>query len=368
MDILAWTFKEPKDVDPIALSNRGANVYRKQIIYTGTFTKHGKSFKVDKRLLRHWAETGNLFLSKGIGVPMPNTHDDTADDKRADVVQFELGKDSKGRDSLFVHFEFVQGLSADVQASLKGSDVSIFSPPEYEVSGNTYKWPVKHVAFTSYPVVPDLDKSHPIAASLEEKTKMDLKEFAKLLGLELDDATIADAGLLRTALTTHFASFKEGKIDLPIMQPIPDPTAPTPLPTPAPVLQPPAPAPAPVDPVAPVPASAPMAASNAIVKLTAENRRFRLNELLTQRRITPAQAKELSDVYCQPDKMAIAFSTQSGSFTDGFEAVCTALSKNEPLALSEQSPSQVPPTDSKGRKTMMDVVNRKRKAQGLEPV
>jgi hypothetical protein len=164
--------------------------FRKEAIYVGEFfapqPDGGKQqFTVTKADLEHWRDSINLQLDRGIRVDVPSGHTTESEASRGQVVAADVGKDSQGRDALFVDIEF-----ADKEAArmAKTAEVSIFSPPSWEDGlGNTYSRPIRHVALTQQPVIPNLD-AFTLVASLDEKvSSMEfLTQIAQALGLEVD--------------------------------------------------------------------------------------------------------------------------------------------------------------------------------------
>lgn len=155
----------------LASSSTGARRYRKQLIYEGELLKRqpGKSdqvIKVPGSRIDHWAFAMKDFIRDGVEIPMPKGHTDDPELKRAEIVDVEVALDGKGRKSLYGVYTFT---SPEAEQSLRSSDVSVYSPPTYTnpVTKKQYDWPIRHVAFTNYPVVPGLEKAQAIAMSFE---------------------------------------------------------------------------------------------------------------------------------------------------------------------------------------------------------
>lgn len=75
------------------------------------------------------------------------------------------------------------------------------------------------------------------------------------------------------------------------------------------------------------------------ISMGRENRSMKIDQLVAQRKITPAVAKSLKDQYCTDQ--AISLSLQPGAKSDSFDGIIAALSLNEPvIALGEKSGRQ----------------------------
>lgn len=171
--------------------------FKKEAIYVGEFfapqPDGGKQkFSVTKADLDHWKRSIDLQIERGIRVDVPSGHVTDPEASRGEVVAAEVGKDSQGRDALFVDIEFADDEAARMA---KTAEVSIFSPPSWEDGlGNTYSRPIRHVALTQQPVIPSLD-AFTLVASLDEKVSpMEfLAQIAEALGLPAeaeDEATL----------------------------------------------------------------------------------------------------------------------------------------------------------------------------------
>ena len=332
-------YLQPPDCDTLELASATPNTYRKQVIYAGQFTKtEGKGvkqrFKVDKQLLLHWERIGNEMLTNNIGVPMPSLHTDEPEAKRADIVRFEFGKDSKNRDALFVHFSFVSGLAPDTLAALKASDVSIFVPPEW-TDGNNKKYdrPIRHVAFTNSPVIPGLDPTTALAASFEENTNMTMAELAQALGLQVedgaDDSAIGQA--IIDAVTNLKKSSESGEEALP---PSSDTQGASPAPSAAPTP--------PVTKETVTREFKPLAAG--FVNMAIDSRQTKLDSLVSRGKITPAMSKKLAEQYATAEPVGLALS-DDGTFSDGFDSLIETLELNQAIELGERTQHQALPAE-----------------------
>ena len=151
----------------LKLSN---GLYKIETIPVGAFVKDNAKagdeheripFEVDLNTLKHWKNTFKAMMFNGIEVPMPLNHTEDPEARRATVVDFEIEKNDSGKDSLFTIFKFKD---KEAEKSLKDTRVSVFVPPKF-VDGrdNEYIYPIRHVAFTDYPVIPGLSKMQPLA-------------------------------------------------------------------------------------------------------------------------------------------------------------------------------------------------------------
>lgn len=297
--------------DGISFSTDDPLVFRKQAIYVGSFAKHKPDgsiemeFDVDEACIDHWVKTHNDLLEAGIDVPMPIHHVDDPQSRAATVLSLEKDKDSKGRVSLFARLKFKDVKLAN---DLKDSQVSIYSPPVYHHNKKTFIRPIRHICFTDYPVVGDLDPLT-IAASYDPKEKkMTLKQLAKALGVELkDDADDAAAG---KAITSAFNALKksvkasEDALEAEKNKP--------------PVEE----KPVPRDPLT--------------VRLAKENRELKIDGLLNGKKITAAAAKGLKEKWCSE---TVSLSEDN---VQAFDSVIASLETNQPMPVlaGEQSPAQ----------------------------
>lgn len=171
---------------PLKLSN---GLYRIEAIPVGAFVKdNAKSgaeheripFEVDDNTLNHWKNTFEEMKYNGIEVPMPLNHTEDPEARRATVVDFEIGKNKEGRNSLFAIFK---PKNDQVIETLKDTSVSIYVPPKFvDGKGNEYIYPIRHVAFTDYPVIPGLEKMQPVpiaASYVETKGKKNMAKVGK---------------------------------------------------------------------------------------------------------------------------------------------------------------------------------------------
>lgn len=183
-----------KDGD-LCLSTNDPLVFEKECIYVGQFDQRKPdgtlelSFKVDEATIDHWIETHDKLLAAGLDVPMPEGHTESASARKATCLSLSKKPDGKGRIGLFAKLKF-----KDLQCAqtFKDSQVSIFSPKVTYHGQHAFVRPIRHICFTDYPVVADLDPLTTIAASAESPKGSDimLKALAKALGIDVAaDAT-----------------------------------------------------------------------------------------------------------------------------------------------------------------------------------
>lgn len=298
----AVVYRKIPDLDAfenIACASVEAATTRKELIYVGNFTKtvgsDEQNIRVTKDVLDHWHATGNAMLAKGIAIPLPAEHTTDPEKRRGSIRQLERGLDSKGREALFGYIEW---RTPEDAVTFKASDVSIFVPPEFiDTEKTVWKHPIRHVALTDYPVIPDLDGFQTIAASftLSEPSTMNFIEYAKSLGLNVPDGASEDDAKKMIADAV--------KAGITASKPKEDPPKPEDKPAPQPI-----------------------AAS--LVSMACNARKSQIDSLLTARKITPAVAKELTDKYTSSEKVVIALSNTTSS--DGFDEVVAMLSHNAP--------------------------------------
>lgn len=142
--------------------------FRKELIYEGAFLKRNSTthqpFKIDEKKLSHWETVGNQMIANGVTVPTPVKHTDAPEAGRGKILRYEVDVNQKGKLALYGVTRF-RDLEAAKMAN--STDVSIFVPekPVYDGKGNEYIYPIRHVAYTDYPVIPGLEGFEPIAAS-----------------------------------------------------------------------------------------------------------------------------------------------------------------------------------------------------------
>ena len=153
------------DAGPFILSNvSDPLVFEKELIHAGKFIKAGKPFAITEQALHHWQRTHAQMLSNGLTVPTPVEHTEDPEKRRGSITEMRVGVNKKGLAALFGKFKFNDAEAARLASS---ADVSIFVPPHIvDGKGNEYTSPIKHVAFTDYPVIPGLEPFSPLAASL----------------------------------------------------------------------------------------------------------------------------------------------------------------------------------------------------------
>jgi phage I-like protein len=178
----------------------GQSLYEKEIIRVGSFSHDDPDtgetmyeFDVDSSDLDNWEAQGTKMLENGLDIPMPVGHTEEPTERAATAKKFVRKKNSDNIDALFVQLEFKTPKYAE---ELKDSQVSIYSPPNYFHNGVHYPRPIKHIAFTDYPVVPGLDPLAIVASASKVKTpkkgfEMKVVDFNEAYGLEVaEDAAI----------------------------------------------------------------------------------------------------------------------------------------------------------------------------------
>lgn len=166
----------------LAFEESSPGVFKKELIYPGTFIKVDENDKpefrliVDDKLIDHWVDTFDRMKDNGVDVPVPIEHSEDPEDRRGTVVALrkEFNKE-RGVDSLYAYVTFRKGS----ENLAEHSQVSLFSPPDMKDGvGNKYTRPITHVAITDYPLVPGLSRwSRSAAAS---RTKMRKRRLAAL--------------------------------------------------------------------------------------------------------------------------------------------------------------------------------------------
>lgn len=306
--------------EALALSTverNGKKLWRKELIYEGDFVKKTATqkieFSVDKALIDHWHNTHKQLGANGVEVPLPLAHIFDEDainnplNKKATLVETEVGKNKKGLNALYGLIEFKDEQS---EKDLKHSDVSVYVPGEFtDGKGNTYYRPIRHVCFTDFPVIPGLEKFEALAASLDSDPTKDLpmplnaKMVAKKLGVNPDLNDTALEAAIETALDDLVKKASS---------------------TPAPVV------------------AEPIAA--AFVTLAKNSRNDKLKQLVQKAIITPAVETELQTIFANDKTLSLSLALSDDKKDviekDNFSKVIDALLKNDPVELKEMTKKQ----------------------------
>lgn len=292
------------DIEPQAATHIDGDdplVYEKQFIYVGSFKKNDPvtgelllEFSVDESDIDHWVEQHNKLLEAGLDVPMPIGHNEDPLKRAATALSYEKRKDDKGRQSLFVKHRYK---TAKLAEDLKDTQVSLFCPREFTHNDVKFHRPIRHIAFTDYPTVPDLGPTV-IAASSEgtitkRRMKMDPKELAASLGITItNEADEAIIGLIKTFV----ANLQKTISDL----------------------------------TAKIATFPDIAASTDMKKMldtaVTDNRKLKIDRLFIDRRITAAKAKELKTKWAEGD---LVLSSESSSAFDSIIDVLSDLPQSK---------------------------------------
>jgi len=299
-----------KGLETWKLSEGG--LFRKELIYIGTFSLQdtaGQRFKarIDEPQLHEWVRNFEAMLDAGIKVPLPIEHTTNPEKNRGFVTRMAVEKNKAGLPSLFGYIEF-----RDEEATrlTKTANVSIYVPPQFEDgNGKVYHRPIRHVALTDYPVIPKLDGFQAIAASLVlGESDMALRDLAKKLGVSVEsDASddVVEAGIVST-VTKLREKVKE-------------------LETPEKKEE------------------APKIAAG-FMDMARENRTIKIDRLVDQGKITPAVAEDLKKVHLIDAALSLSLTAET---SDGFDALITALDKNEQVvSFVEKTGAQVQLSDA----------------------
>lgn len=155
-------------------------LFEKELLPVGDLTqwvsddKEIKHMTIRRPFLDHVVKAFDSMRSVGVRVPLFSTHVERPENDRGEVVKVYVKKNQKGEDSLFGHIRF-----NDEDAAKQGRhvDVSVGIPPKFvDGKGNRYMWPLRHVALTSKPVVPGLNKFEPIVLSFDSPEGLLLAE------------------------------------------------------------------------------------------------------------------------------------------------------------------------------------------------
>lgn len=196
----------------LVLSADGSRAYYKELIYEGDFFNLGgdkKKFSVTERDIDEWIQTGSQMLANGLRIPLPLEHTEDPSKNMGFVLGFAKTRKQlrDGRDvaALLAKIQF---RDPEAEKLALSTDVSIFSPEKViDGMGRTYKNPVKHVALTNYPVIPDLAPFRAIVASMTSRgDDTMLRSLAEKLGIAADDST--DEAALEEKILQLFTAMK----------------------------------------------------------------------------------------------------------------------------------------------------------------
>lgn len=308
-------------------------LFRKELIYPGHFVKKTESGDVefelpcDEQTIDHWVATFEKMRENGIDVPLPVGHTSSPEANRGKVVKLTKEQNPARKDlgpSLYCYVEFRDDRAADLA---KTTNVSLFSPPvQMDGHGNRYVRPIKHVALTDYPLIPGLAEFEPVddrtrkalALSFDdflcedeppETLTMTIAELADQMGVEYpegaDDATIGQAILdAWDAEPEGEETLEENTLpDEELLEEDPLLSADDTLPEEEPEL-----------------------AASLAPRVRSQFKRARSTEidgLVTLKKITPAQARDLKSTFCTDKAVTYALSADT---EDPFPGVVRALS------------------------------------------
>lgn len=159
----------------VAFTESQPGVYRKELIYPGTFIKKDEEGRpefrlvVDEKLIDHWVDTFDRMKKNGVDVPVPIEHSEDPEDRRGTVVALKKEfNEERGQPSLYAYVTFRKG----DEKLAEHSQVSLYAPPDMEDGvENTYIRPITHVAITDYPLVPGLSRWSKAAAASRKRNR-----------------------------------------------------------------------------------------------------------------------------------------------------------------------------------------------------
>ncbi len=272
--------------------------------------------RVKEEFIQNIVDQFSVFQAKGIRVPLYKTHKEDPDNDRGTVIGVEVKENAKGVPSLYAKVKFH---NEDFRDKGLRNDVSVLCPPKFkDADGDTYEYPLRHLALTSKPVVPGLEGFEPLVLSFdtpsglmfsdeappEEKPKVNAEKWAKLLAL--------------LGITPEEGSTSDDQLDL-VVSAVEELTAEEEAPT---------------EEEEPVALSYPPLMVGEMVKA----RKSIVDGLVTANTITPAVAKDLTSQYCTKEavKADLQFSTEDDSETEFDRTVSLAkkMASDRPLASS----------------------------------
>ncbi len=319
--------------------------FRKELIRVGQFTKEAtdQKFEVSLAHLNHWAETFGRMRAAGVKVPVPAGH--TADPERNRGYLIDCFRDG---DRLIGILDLI---GQDGIALAGRSDVSIYAEPSWkDGAGNTYEWPILHVALVTDPVIPGLAGFEPLAASLKgQKPVVLMLENQAMPDVAVTTPTSsAPAGsdpvdaVLNSVIDQVTVLIKDDQ--MPFQQKITEikdilkklervkemlggGTAEA--------------APAEAAPAEGKGAGAvPVAASHSpmLLQLASKSRRQDLDNLVRDGKITPAVRAKLLKQWGEGEALALSLNSHGIA---QFDALVAALAENDPVKLGEQTGPQM---------------------------
>jgi hypothetical protein len=262
--------------------------FEKEVIYVGTFKKKGVEYHIDEELIDNWVTQFVALSERGFTPKLPVEHTFDPEKNRGKITKLYKKLDNKGRIGLFAHIEFND---VDAAKLVKTTDVSIYSPPYYTLGdGYTANRPITHVALTDYPVVPGLAPFETLAASLYEENTMTLKALAEALGMTVPEG--ADDTAISEMIVAEFAKLKKPAEEKPAEDPAPK--------------------------------EGDTVQASLMNSLLLDNRCNKIELLVRDRKMTPAEAIEWRKTYA--DKATLNFSNN-----DGFDVAFSLASKRSAI-------------------------------------
>jgi hypothetical protein len=309
-------------------------VYEKELLPVGPVTKWVNGDKqvtdVDVKLsfLERVVSQFKKFKEVGVRVPLFKSHIEDVDNDRGTVEDVFVRENESGVPSLYGRIAF-----STEEAAKQGSqvDVSVMCPPKFiDGKGNAYDFPLRHVALTSIPVVPNLEPFRAVVFSFddaltsEEGLLLDAEDLGTVdTGIEDAADELADADALILIADLLGVDLSKGNRDIvgavTVLkggeQPPEDEVA----------LE---------EPVAIVASQEPIVLSHRVTEQLVEARKAQIAALVTERVISPALATKWTERYTTPEVIALDFSAELTGTTSFQDAVETAreLAVDKPIS------------------------------------
>lgn len=326
----ALAIRSPRDCGGFELANAAERLYRKQLAYVGQFVKStaggDQPFEITEADIDHWALTHDELTAAGIEVPLPIEHTTDPEKRRGTVVKIEKGLDSKGRQSLFMLSRF---RDAEAEKLASTANVSIYVPPSFkDGKGRVFTRPIRHVALTDYPVIPELDGFQTIAASFVGELSMAIDWSAIQTALDLPEGVeLTDANAVEVILTAIAAmKAKPGEEKKPDEKAGDKPG------------EKPGEKPAGTPPAATPPAPKPIAAS--FVRMLKDNRSLKLDRLMAEGKLVKAARDKIEKEHLSDGSLALSLESENGEVA--FDSLIATLSALPPcVPLKERTGAQV---------------------------
>ena len=303
--------------------------YEKELLPVGPVTKWVAGDKqvtdVDIKLsfLERVVAQFKKFKDVGVRVPLFKSHIESIDNDRGTVEDVFIRDNSQGVPSLYGRIAFSSEEHAKTGSQV---DVSVMCPPKFvDGKGNAYDFPLRHVALTSIPVVPNLEPFKAVVFSFETESGLLLadEQVEEEEADEADELADADALILvADLLNVDLAAGNQVIVDAvkravtaEEIEEVAVEASHEPTPTPEPKAE-------------------PVMLSSRLTSQLVDARKSQIAALVTERVISPAMATKLTERYATDAVIALDFGTEQEGPTAFQDAIDLAreLAADKPIA------------------------------------